>query len=379
MNTKAEILKDSGFYIWFDKENKKEYYTTPLTLYKAKINKCKNSNYNYISYAENFLPKISPKKNRANFIKNALTLRPLDLYNPYEERFGMLLIKFLNARLDNFHNAYKDFLYAYGIGLIQINSKGKSNMLLKESYSSTDSFKSTAEYIFNKSQSILIELQKQFIDCVDYMYNLNENNNDINISPYIKFQAFSLKYNMNHYIDNTDVIFNNLSIFKNDFVKIKLTELAQNLNNGNSSLENSVKYSTEYLSNLCYIVLNEIASNNFIIKTCKHCGRYFIPVNRNAEVYCDLDPYNSSEKKCKELGARTTYSKNIQEVEGLLIYRRTYQRRLMEIARNKKATNADKENFNNWKKSAQAKIRQFKSDEITEEELNNWMKKNKDN
>lgn len=103
-----------------------------------------------------------------------------------------------------------------------------------------------------------------------------------------------------------------------------------------------------------------------------------LDLNRHAEVYCDLTPYAVNSKKCRELGARTTYNKNIQGVEGLLIYRRTYQRRLMELSRNQDTTNEEKEMFDNWKKSAQAKIKEFKSKKITEDELNQWMKDNKD-
>ena len=101
-----------------------------------------------------------------------------------------------------------------------------------------------------------------------------------------------------------------------------------------------------------------------------------MPLNRHAEVYCDLIPAKGNTKRCRELGARTTYNKTIQEVEGLLLYRRTYQKRLMELSRNSNATLEDREKFDKWKKSAQAKIKEFKSNKITEDELNQWMKEN---
>lgn len=50
----------------------------------------------------------------------------------------------------------------------------------------------------------------------------------------------------------------------------------------------------------------------------------------------------------------------------------------MELSRNQDTTNEEKEMFDNWKKSAQAKIKEFKSKKITEDELNQWMKDNKD-
>ena len=48
----------------------------------------------------------------------------------------------------------------------------------------------------------------------------------------------------------------------------------------------------------------------------------------------------------------------------------------MVLSRKPNATQADKESFENWKKSAQAKIKEYKSNIITEEELNQWMKEN---
>ena len=92
--------------------------------------------------------------------------------------------------------------------------------------------------------------------------------------------------------------------------------------------------------------------------------------------YIVICPQQKGIQKCRELSARTTYTKNIQDIEGLLLYRRTYQKRLMVLSRNPNATQADKESFDNWKKSAQAKIKEYKSNIITEEEFNKWMKEN---
>ncbi len=76
-------------------ERKKEYYATPMTLYKVKVNKSKTSKYSYVTYSEGYLPKITPKRNKAGYIANALKLKLLDLYNPYEERYGMFLLEIL--------------------------------------------------------------------------------------------------------------------------------------------------------------------------------------------------------------------------------------------------------------------------------------------
>ena len=373
MNSKASTPNAKGFYIWFDKKNKKEYYATPITLYKAKVHKSRNSKYSYVTYAESYLPKISPKRNKAGYIANSLNLKLVDLYNPYEERYGMFLINFLNARFDEWFHAYKDFFSIYSLELLD-----KTSRKLKMGYKDENDFRKVAKALFDSSKEELVNLQNKFRSCIDYMYNLNGNEDDKEFDPYIKFKAYALKTDMNKYTENTEIVFNSMSIFKDDFVNIKLNELTKSLDNGKINFQDSRKYTSTHLSNICFIVLDEIASNETSIKICKNCGRYFIPLNRHAEVYCDLTPYAVNSKKCRELGARTTYNKNIQGVEGLLIYRRTYQRRLMELSRNQDTTNEEKEMFDNWKKLAQAKIKEFKSKKITEDELNQWMKDNKD-
>lgn len=202
MNNKADISNEKSFYIWFDKNNKKEYYATSLTLFNAKVKPGKNSKYSYIYYTDNFLPKVSPKRNRAEYIKNALKPRPLDLYNPYEERYGMFLINFLNARLDSWHTAYKDFIYAYGLGIIEKYSKKKMRL----AYTDIESFKSNAKAIFENAQVQLYELQSELTKCVDYIYNLNGNEEDKEYEIQTKFQAYSLKHNLiNKHTQNTEV------------------------------------------------------------------------------------------------------------------------------------------------------------------------------
>ena len=50
----------------------------------------------------------------------------------------------------------------------------------------------------------------------------------------------------------------------------------------------------------------------------------------------------------------------------------------MELSRNPNATEKERKDFNNWKKSAQAIIKDFKKEKITEEQLKVWMEENKD-
>ena len=166
MNNKATKINEKGFYIWFDKNNKKEYYATPITLYRAKIVKNKDSKYSHIIFSENYLPKVTPKRNKPAVVKNALKLKSLDIHNPYEERIGMFLINFLNAETENWKVAYKSFFYAYNFSLLQNYSSKKQ---IKSEYEDETDFRRTAEEIYEASKEDIINLQKEFKKCVNYM------------------------------------------------------------------------------------------------------------------------------------------------------------------------------------------------------------------
>ena len=82
MDSKASTPNAKGFYIWFNKKEKKEYYATPMTLYKVKVNKSKNSKYSYITYSEGYLPKITPKiknNNMNNISYNSIITVPQNI------------------------------------------------------------------------------------------------------------------------------------------------------------------------------------------------------------------------------------------------------------------------------------------------------------
>ena len=134
-------------------------------------------------------------------------------------------------------------------------------------------------------------------------------------------------------------------------------------------------YTSNKLSNIAFVVLEQITKNyNLPIKTCQYCGRYFIPSIRQDEIYCDLP--NEDGKSCREKGAKKTYKDKLENDPILQEYRKAYQRKFMEVAR----SNNNKELktlFENWKKTARTKIKEYKQGKITENELYNWMIQNK--
>lgn len=132
---------------------------------------------------------------------------------------------------------------------------------------------------------------------------------------------------------------------------------------------------SERLSNILYVILEQIVQvPNLPIKQCQNCGKYFIPSSRQDEVYCEFP--DEKGKTCKEKGAIQTYKKNLESIPALLEYRRSYQKKIMIVSRNKENKELKKE-FDKWKKEAQEKIRLFKQGKLEEDVLYNWMIENK--
>lgn len=66
----------------------------------------------------------------------------------------------------------------------------------------------------------------------------------------------------------------------------------------------------------------------------------------------------------------------MENVPALLEYRRSYQKKIMIVSRNKDNKQLKKD-FDKWKKEAQANIKLFKQGKLEEDILYNWMVENK--
>ena len=366
---KKKFLGKKGFYIWFSKENKKEYYTTPIVSYNIDCINKEDSNTFQIIYNPD-----SDSEDTSN--RDFLKVLPNSYNHTYEENIGTFLINFLNADFTNSEKAYSSFFCFYGLEILEKYSI--KDVVIPENridFKDKEEFKEHFDEVFSIVSASLIKLQKKFKNFVDNVYSLNKYQNTNNDNPGDNLLLLKITNNMEKYSKNiipTVSYKKDLGISSNiSLTKHIPNELAMMLNTGRT-------YHCDNISNICYLILNTLVNYNFKIKICKHCGRYFVPMKKSLEIYCELDPIEPNGKKCKEFAARVTYANNIKDSEALLIYRRTYQKRMMEISRNTDlvAKEKDREKFVKWRKKAQDKIKLFKKGELTEKELYKWMEEN---
>lgn len=361
-----ELPKDKykGFYIWFDKDKKIGYYTTSMYLYNIDYKLDKEDNGLELFY----------KKCNFDGVR-----KQLNWEFPFKENLGLMLTRFLNTDFNDFESAYKTFFFAYGFEYLK---EYAPNVHLLNTYKKEKDLVKALKELFEKVKEDLIYLQKSFREAVDQIYGLDDSYDEstANLSTNSKFIAsiITKKNDLWEYCDKTEVFLGDYAEMCKQYLGKDYKDIATKIDNGDIFINKHHIYTSESFGNILYLILEQLVKlPNMPIKKCASCGKYFIPSNRQDEIYCEFADEN--EKTCKEKGALKTYKKNIENIPGLLLYRRTYQKRLMEISRNNDTELQEKQRkkFDKWKKQAQEKIKEFKAGKLTEDGLYDWMVENK--
>ena len=175
------ILKD--FYLWFNIKEKEEYYSTPLYLYGVTRKEHKDDETRLYLNLEKDITKIECTN------KKEIRKQPSTIYIHYAESIGMILLRLLNADFSSFETAYNTFFYAYGFELIK-----EDEHYLESREPLTDiEFLKILEDTYSEHLEDLLEIQSELKKCVDFVYNLNGNEELKESSIYSKFVAYTIK------------------------------------------------------------------------------------------------------------------------------------------------------------------------------------------
>ena len=301
---------------------------------------------------------------------------PGNIYFPFVERLGLLLLKFLNANLSTYETAYKDFFYAYGFELLKDLDKNYK-FELKGKYGDDETYLKETKKIYNNLKEQLLYVQENIKDSVNYIYNIDENKD---LKPFTHSQRYAVylikrKGKLYSYIKNDEIIADNYSNKYDDLGHISDYDLLKKLKEEGMLISMVNTHKSNDISSVCYAILEELSKiDNYPIKKCQNCGMYFIPNSRLDEIYCDYPKENG--KTCREQGAILSYNRRLQEKSAYAEYRKTYQQKFAMVNKNKNDKNLKKE-FDNWKKQAKEKIAKLKHGELSEDEVYEWILKNK--
>lgn len=353
--------------IWFNSDRKEEYFETiRLELGDSvKVSMDKYKLYNIITRI--------PNKSIRNYKMKNKTISKIIKQQPYVEKIGSLLINFLNTDFTDFDKAFDNFYSIYGYDFLYDYSLYE---IYEKSFDTEQEAYNHIKILHERGKKDLIKLQNNFKRAVDFIFNLNNNERYAQYSNRTKFSAclVSNKFHLKDYSSNIKVKskvnnYNYDGSYNLDF-DIILSEIDYN-----SFMINMIDvYLIDDIKVLLFIILQQLVTNRFIIKKCQICNKYFVPSKAN-ELYCEFINEDTN-SICRDIGAFQMYKKNIESVPGLLEYRRTYNKKSNEVSRNKENQEL-KESFDIWKRIAQSKIKDYKQGKVTEDELYEWMMKNK--
>lgn len=355
-----EVTFFDDFYFWFNTETKTEYYATPLYFYKADFHLDTINRLREVYYKE------TEETDRG--LKH-----PASIYFPFHEKFGLFLLRFLNADLSDYEKANKTFFYAYGFEIlrdIDVNYKFE----LKQNYGSNEEYLKATTKIFKDLQDKIIEIQEEFKNAVTYIYNLDNNQLLEKYTCSERFAVYLLKRlgKLYTYYKNDYIIQDGYSREYKEIGNNSEHDLLEALQNKKHLLSMSDTHKSNDIASICYAILGKLVKTpNYPIKKCQNCGMYFIPSAKTDEVYCDYPKENS--KPCRDLGAFQSYTQRLKDNKAMGEYRKKYQRLFMQVKKNKELS----AEFEAWKKQAKEKINDMKKGKLTEDEVYKWIINNK--
>jgi len=357
-----------SFYIWFNKEKREEYYSTPLYLYS--VNRKDD-------FENRLLTLYFDKKEVERRTKEEQGLKyPGNMYFPYVERFGMFLLRFLNANLETYESAYETFFFAYGFEILK-DIDEDYYFELKGKYENDEVYLKQMEKIYNDLQYKVQEIQEEMKTFVNYVFNLDEQEELKEYTPSQRFAVYLIKHKgqAHTYNRNDNIIQDSYSNKNLELSHLNDKQLLDSFKNNTMLVSMIDTHQSNDLSAICYTVLEELVkTTNNPIKKCQNCGMYFIPSSRLDEIYCDYTKANG--KTCREQGAVQAYNERLKQNKALAEYRRLYQLKSMAVGRNKDNKQMKKD-FDKWKKDAKDRVNKLKHGILTEDEVYEWLKENK--
>lgn len=355
-----------SFYIWFNKEKREEYYSTPLYLYSVDRK---------VDYDNRLMTVIFDNKEVKGRIKEEQGLKyPGNMYFPYAERFGMFLLRFLNANIETYELAYETFFFAYGFEILK-DIDEDYNFELKGKYENDAVYLKEMEEIYNELQYKIQEVQEEMKKFVNYVYNLDNIESLNEYTPSQRFAVYLIKHKGQAYTynKNDNIIQDNYSNKNLELSHLNDKQLLDSFKNNTMLVSMIDTHQSNDLSAICYAVLEELVkTTNNPIKKCQNCGMYFIPTSRLDEIYCDYPKEKG--KTCREQGAVQAYNERLKQNKALAEYRRLYQLKSMAVGRNKDNKQMKKD-FDKWKKDAKDKVNKLKHGTLTEDEVYEWLVK----
>lgn len=324
-------------------------------------------------YSSNNSRSILSYNNQINKLKGYIGFK----YEEIEEQFNLPLLDFISYDLNNI-NEYVVFFINYFDIVMDILDKDVLDKIKLNTLYDIKFISDIAKTYYDKVVKEAKKMQVIFRMCIDLIYQMNNNEytlkltknltreqrffvfNQINNKP---FKNISNNFKTIHSLDyNYEYVDTNIPEIVISIIKAMDPEGTQ--------ISRSYQYETDNLYTAFYIMLyNIIGINNWYVKICGNCGRYFLTPKATV-AYCDR--ITEGKLTCKDIGSKEQEKRKLERQPIYAKFRRIQQTKCTYAKRYKNESfyKKDYEAFNKKAKEFKANI---KNGIATEKEFDMWL------
>lgn len=290
---------------------------------------------------------------------------------------GTNLIDFLNTNFSNFDEYFVWFTKFFTSYIKYFEKSDIENLKVDKSYS-YDEIENLGQKYFKLIKKDAIKIQRIYSEFVDYIFNKHPLENSRTMTNQMRFYIYYTSHfkTLKPYVTDfkIDDAFN-YKIFP-EYLESSEEKLLEFFTTGqhfaNVYAETNATSSSVYT--ILYITLFKfVEENNYIIKKCKNCGKYFITDNLRIN-YCNN--LFKGKQTCKDIGNQIAQRIKQENDKVYGKYRKMYSKKAMLVKRNPDIE-VYKKDYENWKKEAKKFMDDIRNEKKTYEDFDKWLDENK--
>lgn len=290
---------------------------------------------------------------------------------------GTNLVNFLNTNFSNFDEYFVWFTKFFTSYIKYFEETDIKKLEIDKSYSYNE-IETLAKKYFEVIKKDAKKVQKLYSEFVDYIFIKHPLENSRTMTNKMRFYIYytshfkTLKpYVTDFQIDNAF----NYKIFP-EYLETSEEKLLEFFTTGLhfADVYSDIGATSSSIYTILYITLFQfVEENNFIIKKCKNCGKYFITDNPRVN-YCDN--LFKGTQTCKDIGNQIAQRIKQENDKVYGKYRKMYSKKAMLVKRNPDIK-VYKKDYENWKKQAKEFMDDIRNEKKTYEEFDKWLEENK--
>ena len=283
------------------------------------------------------------------------------------------------------------FLFFISFGFLTIVSQPKledtKKFKLISEYSLKDLLLLAYEF-YKKDKKILQKFQNEYIETINFLFNLNDEKDFKGISPKNLFFIYEcmnkentgifkyrpnlqISYNIDHLLEE---IFHNFKFTNSRLEDAKLVaKKIKKLSHGNEiNLEYGTTYKFSSIFEFLYVdLIALIDKNTSFIKKCKCCNKYFL-TNKSNAIYCDRIQNIKTGQTCKDIGADIVSLRKKKNDSILNLKASIASKKAMDVKRHPDIPEY-KANYEDWKVLALKYMQNYKDGTLDAKTFEKWL------